>query len=292
MEAGLAEELLSRAGAAKSAEAKIEGLIEGLKESIERGEDPEDAVAACFDAAKRLGIEPELLAERMVLVHLPKARPGRAPEARARLIAAAGALFSRLGFHDTTVEMVAQEAGLAKGTVYRYFKNKDQLFKEVIAAKEEELATAVRHAASPADDFFTAVAKYLAVYFSFVERDMRLYRLITREGPSDQVDPRALLPTKALIRLPGLKHKALRAFKGGLIRGLDFNTVLHGIMGLVDGVIQRWLMEGGSFRLMDELEAALTTVFFGLATDKGRELWEDNGKLMGSIKDTGRQNGS
>ncbi len=292
MAASLAEEFVRRARGAGEGSGRIEGLIAGLKESLDRGEDPGDAVAASFAAAKRLGIAPELLAERVVLVHLPRPRPGRGPSPRNRIIAAAGALFSRLGFHDTTVEMVAQEADLAKGTVYRYFKNKDQLFSEVIDAKEEELARAVREAADPKDDLFTAVAKYLAVYFSFVERDLRLYRLITREGPRDAVDPRALLPSKALMSLPGLKHKALRAYQMGLIKGLDFITVFHGIMGLVDGIIQRWLMEGGSFRLMDELDTALNTVFFGLATGKGRALWERDEKLIEAIKEKGRQDGS
>lgn len=292
MEAPLKEGGEGRAEETPPRDEVVRGLIEGFRSSIDAGEDPGDAAAASLEAAGRLGIGPRSLAERLLLESLPRPARPEGPGPGERILSAAAALFSSQGFHETTVDMVADRAGLAKGTVYRYFKNKEVLFGEVIKAKEEELGDAVGRAALPNDDLFTAVAKYLAVYFSFLTKDASFHRLITREGPHAGVDPRALLPSKALINLPGLKHKALRAFRLGLIKGQDFTTVLHGIMGFVDGVLQRRLIAGELHLLTDDLEVVLETLFFGLAADEGRELKEDVMALLQELKKKGREDGS
>jgi len=46
---------------------------------------------------------------------------------RAQILAAASRVFARRGFHRTTVREVAREAGIADGTVYLYFANKEDL---------------------------------------------------------------------------------------------------------------------------------------------------------------------
>jgi len=50
-----------------------------------------------------------------------------------RAIRAAEELFKTVGFRAVTMELVAREADVAKGTLYSYFKNKDELFLAVCA---------------------------------------------------------------------------------------------------------------------------------------------------------------
>jgi AcrR family transcriptional regulator len=44
------------------------------------------------------------------------------------ILLAARVLFAEKGFHDTTLEEIAHKAEFAKGTIYNYFANKDELF--------------------------------------------------------------------------------------------------------------------------------------------------------------------
>ncbi len=46
------------------------------------------------------------------------------------ILASARSLFSERGFHDTKMEDIAQGAGVGKGTLYEYFKNKQEIFDE------------------------------------------------------------------------------------------------------------------------------------------------------------------
>ncbi len=54
------------------------------------------------------------------------------PDKRAAVLAAALALFSRFGLHGTSVDQVAQRAGLSKSNLLYYFANKDELYVAVL----------------------------------------------------------------------------------------------------------------------------------------------------------------
>ncbi len=49
-----------------------------------------------------------------------------------KILFAAGNIFSKFGFHKTTVDEIARAAHKAKGSVYRYFSNKEDLFEGVV----------------------------------------------------------------------------------------------------------------------------------------------------------------
>jgi AcrR family transcriptional regulator len=61
--------------------------------------------------------------------------PRRDGEAtRQRLLRGALELFTSTGFHATTTPQIAQQAGVAEGTIYRHFSGKEQLLNEVYRA--------------------------------------------------------------------------------------------------------------------------------------------------------------
>ena len=52
---------------------------------------------------------------------------------REAILAAAERAFNQQGYARTTVEQVATEAGVAKGSIYNYFHSKEELFQQVFA---------------------------------------------------------------------------------------------------------------------------------------------------------------
>jgi len=56
-------------------------------------------------------------------------RPDVSAERRAQIIEAALTCFTRKGYNNTTMDDVAAESGLSKGTLYWYFESKDNLLK-------------------------------------------------------------------------------------------------------------------------------------------------------------------
>ncbi len=62
---------------------------------------------------------------------------GEPPAVRERVIAVAHQRFQKFGFRHTAIAEIARDAGIATGTVYRYFKDKEDLFRAVLAAEHE-----------------------------------------------------------------------------------------------------------------------------------------------------------
>lgn len=97
-----------------------------------------------------------------------RARQDWQKEARRRsILAAAEDLFASSGGEVPSVAAVAQRAGLAKGTVYLYFRTKEEIFLALLAWRLGEwmqhMATALRQAPRPltADDVVDAIVGYL-----------------------------------------------------------------------------------------------------------------------------------
>lgn len=64
-----------------------------------------------------------------------------AERTRLRVIEAALVMFSRHGYSGTTLAMIAQEAGYSRGPIYWHFRNKDDLYQEVLAYSQLPLET-------------------------------------------------------------------------------------------------------------------------------------------------------
>ena len=78
----------------------------------------------------------------------PSRRPGpaRDPDKRARILEAAIRVFARKGFHGAKVAEIAEDAGVADGTINLYFKNKDDLLISLFEERMETLLGGLRDA--------------------------------------------------------------------------------------------------------------------------------------------------
>jgi AcrR family transcriptional regulator len=111
--------------------------------------------------------------------------PDRRTERRDAIIAAALEEFSARGFAATRLDDVARRAGVAKGTIYLYFRDKESLFQELVRAMVSPLVGAITSA--PLNDIpVRAVVEMIADVFVneiFGTRRKDVLRLIITEGP-------------------------------------------------------------------------------------------------------------
>ena len=54
---------------------------------------------------------------------------------RENLIEAAKKVISKKGFRETSIQDITEEAGVAKGTFYTYFKTKEEIIGELVSKK-------------------------------------------------------------------------------------------------------------------------------------------------------------
>ncbi len=100
---------------------------------------------------------------------------------RESLLAAARRVFGRAGLDGATIRAIAQEAGMAAGTVYLHFPDKESIYAELLAASLADLHKAMRAAARDmqADPAAALLAGVLAFYGFYRARpedlDLGLY---------------------------------------------------------------------------------------------------------------------
>jgi len=86
------------------------------------------------------------------------------------MIEAALKLFEEQGYHQTKVSDIVREAGVAQGTFYLYFQNKEDMFREIAAACLDEIAEALKQRPDQScmDDefFYQMILRTLTVYYN------------------------------------------------------------------------------------------------------------------------------
>ena len=109
---------------------------------------------------------------------------------RARLFAAASAVFARAGFADATAEAIAREAGMSKATFYEHFGNKEEcllaLFDAAIDAVVQGIAQAAQEHGdeSPQGRVGASVRAFLDVVDAFPDQAQTLLVEIIGAGPA------------------------------------------------------------------------------------------------------------
>jgi AcrR family transcriptional regulator len=155
---------------------------------------------------------------------------------------AAIALFDRDDWERVTIDEIARRAEHAKGTVYRHFASKDDLYAHIAIDHAEE--TFRRLTAVPTDlPFEEAVAALVAVYWDRFTRDRATARL-AHYVQRDDFLPRLPEETRRRMREADARHLGLvarlleRAADAGEIPGGDLRARLFAANALLMGALR------------------------------------------------------
>ena len=107
------------------------------------------------------------------------------------IIEAARALASESGLGAVQIVPVAERAGIAAGTMYRYFPSKDDLLAAVVGATAQREVTALRAAAAAAPGALSALAAAIVAFASGTMRMRRLAFAMLAEAPPPFRPPQA-----------------------------------------------------------------------------------------------------
>lgn len=116
---------------------------------------------------------------------LPARGKDERSERREAILEAALAEFAARGFAAARLDDIARRAGVAKGTLYLYFSDKETLFKELVRSRLSPLVGAVRKAAAQDLSLRALVELVLHMFLTEIYGTNRkdIIRLIISEGP-------------------------------------------------------------------------------------------------------------
>lgn len=91
-------------------------------------------------------------------------------------------LFAEKGFHKVTVDEIAERVGLSKGTVYLYFKNKEDLFFSIVQEKAELLYQRLQSTIIAEKPFTECLRNYSQAFLVFFEDHKPYFKIAHSES--------------------------------------------------------------------------------------------------------------
>jgi AcrR family transcriptional regulator len=178
------------------------------------------------------------------------ARRLTAEQRRQQLFAVALELFARRGYRATTMDDIAEAAGVTKPLVYQHFSSKRALYLELVDSIAKELLIAVREAVLKAEGPRQQVELGFAAYFRLViNREAEFRLLYGRDHADDNELGRALRMVEDAIA---------EAIDPLIDAGLDDNhrrLLAYAVVGMAEGASRRFIAQRPSGDVEAEEEA-------------------------------------
>ncbi len=107
------------------------------------------------------------------------------PDKKQRIMQAAEGLFRTRRFHEVTLDEIAREADVGKGTIYLYFSDKEDLIFQAAVAGFDEMCQLLRDRAAGPVPFDEALQRSCETISVFFQARRPLFRIILSEGERD-----------------------------------------------------------------------------------------------------------
>lgn len=100
---------------------------------------------------------------------------------RQLILEAAADIFAASGFHQATIEQIAEAAGVGKGTVYLYFKSKQGLFDALLLESLRRVLQQTKAVVEAPVDPIERIRRLVHLHLQILQRNQPLMQMIMRE---------------------------------------------------------------------------------------------------------------
>jgi len=201
-------------------------------------------------------------------------------ERRQAIIQAAIGVFGKGNFRNSSISEIAQRADVAEGTIYQYFKNKEDLFFSIPVEKTKEFSRDLELHLQGINGAFNKISKLIWYYLYFFKRNPEYARTLMLEMRVSK----NFVKTKAYKSFKPFTDRILEIIKEGqqerIIRD-DVNIYIlrQLILGILEHIVTRWLLKGEKYDLMQHYDQVNELVFHGMSCSRGsqRHEWLSHG---------------
>jgi AcrR family transcriptional regulator len=189
------------------------------------------------------------------------------------ILDAARAVFSRKGYADAAVEDVAEEAHIAKGTVYLYFKSKEEMYLAALAKDIRAMSAESRQKMEAATSFRDKLRVFLRVRLDYCKSREDFLRIYLAEYGSMFVKAPQSPYLVQLLRenMRYLARVAEEAIESGEIAPAPAGALAAAIYDISRGLIERRLLGWKEFQAPDEIEFPVELLMSGMGRGRSRQ---------------------
>jgi TetR/AcrR family transcriptional regulator, fatty acid metabolism regulator protein len=184
---------------------------------------------------------------------------------RRQIIQAAIEVFGKSNFKNACISEIAQKANIAEGTIYQYFKNKEDLFFSIPAEMIEEFCEDLDLHLQGIHDSYNKLSKFVWLYLHHFKTNPAYTRSLMLEMRVSQNFSKSNTHEKVKV----IKDRVFEIIKEGQEEGLirkdiDGKTIGEMLMGTLEYRLTRWLLKDENFDLLENYGEICDLIFNGI----------------------------
>jgi TetR/AcrR family fatty acid metabolism transcriptional regulator len=201
---------------------------------------------------------------------------------RQQIIQAAIEVFDRKSFQKASIVEIAQKANVAEGTIYQYFKNKEDLFFSIPAQRTEEFCEEFDLHLQGIHGAFNKIRKLIWYYLYFFEMNPAYARTLMLEMRVS----RSFITSKTYGTIKEFGDGVLQIIRegqdeGSIRKDIDAHLIRELILGVLEYKVTRWLLKNEKYDLVGGYREACDLILGGIGSSADRTNIEQGGKPDG-----------
>lgn len=174
-------------------------------------------------------------------------------------------VFAQHGFFRSQVSKIAKEAGVADGTIYLYFKNKEEILIKIFEFKLGELVGKFHSSIRTANNANEAIRDICAIHYTQMEEDIDFAYVAQIELRQSSMDLRKAIGQTVKPYIQLIESILLRGIEEKVFRP-DMNVKLVRLLlfGAMDEVITSWLISGRKYSLKEQIDGTVDFFLRGI----------------------------
>jgi len=188
---------------------------------------------------------------------------------RASIIQAAIEVFSKKEFKTASISEIARKAGVADGTIYQYFKNKEDLFFSIPIEKTNEFRSQLELHLEGITGAFNKIRKFVWYFLYFFKTNPEYGRILMLEMRVS----RSFVKTETYGFLKQSVGQVMDILIEGQNEGVirqdtDVYILRHLILGTLEHMVSRWLLKGEKYDLLEHHQEVSRILIDGLKANQ------------------------
>lgn len=184
------------------------------------------------------------------------------------ILKSAGAVFAEYGYHKATISQIASRAGVADGTLYLYFKNKEDLLYQFATVKTDQVFQKMHEAVNNGRDAEEKLRNLIRCHLTEFQNDIHMAIIFQSEVRylRDMAPQFRNISKMYLDFLSDIIE--LGQVEGTMRQDLFVGLVKRFILGAVEGVINTWVSAHGRYDLVSMADPLVELYLTGVKGKK------------------------
>jgi TetR/AcrR family transcriptional regulator, fatty acid metabolism regulator protein len=190
------------------------------------------------------------------------------PDKPQQIIEAAIRVFARNGYYNSRVSDIAREAGIASGTIYLYFRTKEEILVTLFREKMAAFVAHLRREIAGETDPVAKIRRLVELHFTVLEESPALAEVVQvelRQGHKFFRGASAHEVSAYFELIGSVLEEGVAA--GRFHADLPVKVATKVLFGAMDQMATSWVLGKRGYRLVETAEAVATIFLKGVTRD-------------------------